>query len=327
MTLTPPSDTPSAPLTRRALREQERAAEAASSRRPLVRAAETAVVRPSAAQADVVTRTPAVSTAVVARAATPAGASAGPAAASRPVPRRPRWKAAVALSFAALLAAATSLSAIETSDSFAYAPEVQAAPAAQELLTASGTAASVWRDGYQATTPEELAAAKAAARAAEVAAKVASIGFRTASTYSNNPDSAVQWPFPVGVPISDGFGPRSSPGGIGSTNHKGVDFTPGQGKPISAVASGVVRLVNGSDNGGLGVYVVVDHVIDGQNVSSWYGHMLSGSPVVTEGQAVVVGQQLGSVGNTGTSTGAHLHLEIHLDETPVDPIAWLTAHN
>jgi murein DD-endopeptidase MepM/ murein hydrolase activator NlpD len=285
-------------------------------------AAETAVARPSAAQASVVTGTPAVSTAVVARAA-----SAVPTTASRAVPRRPRWKAAVALSFAALLAAATSLSAIETTDSFAYAPEVQAAPAAQELLTASGTAASVWRDGYQATTPEELAAAKAAARAAEVAAEVASIGFRTASTYSNNPDSAVQWPFPVGVPISDGFGPRSSPGGIGSTNHKGVDFTPGQGKPISAVASGVVRLVNGSDNGGLGVYVVVDHVIDGQNVSSWYGHMLSGSPVVTEGQAVVVGQQLGSVGNTGTSTGAHLHLEIHLDNTPVDPIAWLSAHN
>ncbi|MBF4574214.1 M23 family metallopeptidase [Herbiconiux sp. VKM Ac-1786] len=317
MTLTPPSDTPSAPLTRRALREQERAAEAASSRRSVVRAADPDVT----AAAPVVT-----AAAPVVRAAAPVLTAAAPAAATRPA-RAPRWKAAVALSFAALLAAATSLSAIETSDSFAYAPEVQAAPAAQELLTASGTGASVLRDGYQATTPEELAAAKAAARAAEVAAKVASIGFRTASTYTNNPDSAVQWPFPVGVPISDGFGPRSSPGGIGSTNHKGVDFTPGQGKPISAVASGVVRLVNGSDNGGLGVYVVVDHVIDGQNVSSWYGHMLSGSPVVTEGQAVVVGQQLGSVGNTGTSTGAHLHLEIHLDNTPVDPIAWLTAHN
>ncbi|MCS5716106.1 M23 family metallopeptidase [Herbiconiux sp. CPCC 205716] len=311
MTLTPPSDNPSAPLSRRALREQERAAEAAAKRRP------------APATSTAVTTTAVATTAVAATTV----AAARPAPAARRAPRKPRWQAVVAMSFAALLAAATSLSAIETSDSFAYTPEIEAAPAAQELLTSSGTAASVWRDGYGATTPEELAAAKAAARAAEVAAKVASIGFRTASTYTNNPDSAVQWPFPVGVPISDGFGPRSSPGGIGSTNHKGVDFTPGQGKPISAVASGVVRLVNGSDNGGLGVYVVVDHVIDGQNVSSWYGHMLSGSPVVSEGQAVVVGQQLGSVGNTGTSTGAHLHLEIHLDETPVDPIAWLTAHN
>ncbi|QJU54235.1 M23 family metallopeptidase [Herbiconiux sp. KACC 21604] len=251
----------------------------------------------------------------------------------RESPRTPRslpnWKGVAAFSFAALLAAATSLSAIggPTTSSFAEAPVTTELPASQELLTAAGTELSVTRDEFRATTPEELAAARAAEAARVAAAKAAAFGIRTASTYTNNTLSEIQWPFPVGVPISDGFGPRSSPGGIGSTNHKGVDFTPGQGTPIGAIASGVVSKVVRSDGGGLGVYVVVDHVIDGEEVSSWYGHMLTGSPTVSEGQAVVVGQQLGSVGNTGTSTGAHLHLEIHVGGSPVDPFAWLQAHN
>ncbi|MGD8195713.1 M23 family metallopeptidase [Herbiconiux sp. P18] len=265
--------------------------------------------------------------AVQARAARAPDEPARSAPVSARRPRPPRLRAAAALSFAALLAAATSLAAAEPATSFGAAPVTAEAPDAQQLLTASGDTPAVWRDGYDATTPEALSAARTAERVAAATAKAAAVGFRTASTFTNNPDSAVQWPFPVGVPISDGFGPRSSPGGIGSTNHKGVDFTPGQGKPINAVAAGVVRLVQSSDAGGLGVYVVIDHVIDGQNVSSWYGHMLSGSPLVTEGQAVLPGQAIGSVGNTGTSTGAHLHLEIHLDDTPVDPFAWLTAHN
>lgn len=295
----PPTNTPeSSPATRRELRELERAAEAR-------RARGKAVVRRDA----------------VTPGAAPAGASA-----AAPVPRvRPR--AIVGLAFAALLMAATSLSAMGPADSFASIPSAGPAPAPQELLTASVDGTAVLRDAYRATTPEELARARAAAAAAAAAEKAASIGFRTASTYVNDVTSAVQWPFPVGVPISDGFGPRSSPGGIGSTNHKGVDFTPGQGKPISAIAAGVVSKVQRSDGGGLGVYVVIDHVIDGQNVSSWYGHMLTGSPVVSEGQAVLPGQQIGSVGNTGTSTGAHMHLEIHVENTPVDPFAWLSAHN
>ncbi|WP_291045771.1 M23 family metallopeptidase [Herbiconiux sp.] len=148
-----------------------------------------------------------------------------------------------------------------------------------------------------------------------------------ADTFTNNPVAAVQWPFPVGVPISSGFGPHDSPGGIGSTDHKGVDFTPGEGTIIQSIADGVVREVVPNDNGGLGVHVIVDHVVDGQAVSSVYGHMLTGSIEVEEGQVIKVTQALGRVGNTGTSTGAHLHLEIRLDgTTPVDPFAWLEAN-
>jgi murein DD-endopeptidase MepM/ murein hydrolase activator NlpD len=185
--------------------------------------------------------------------------------------------------------------------------------AAQQLTTSPDVAGlGVARDGYGV---RDVAALRAA-------------GMRIADTFTNNPGRAVQWPFPVGVPISDGFGPRESPGGIGSTDHKGVDFTPGQGTSVQSVADGVVRTVVPSDGGGLGVYVVIDHVVDGQPVSSTYGHMLPGSTAVTEGQLVKVGQPVGRVGNTGTSTGAHLHLEIRLDGvTPVDPFAWLTHHN
>ncbi|GGI42792.1 hypothetical protein GCM10010988_40810 [Cnuibacter physcomitrellae] len=249
------------------------------------------------------------------------------AAASRPRPRprsrsaegkRHGARAATALAFAVALTAIPALSAAGLPTTHV---ETVAAPAAtlttpQDFAMGEASSAQVARDGYSVSAPKKPA----------LAASLPTVA-RTADTFTNNPDSAVQWPFPVGVPISDGFGPRESPGGIGSTNHKGVDFTPGQGSPISAIADGVVRLVQRSDQGGLGVYVVIDHVIDGQPVSSWYGHMLTGSPLVEEGQAVKVGQQIGSVGNTGVSTGAHTHLEVHVNNTPVDPYAFISARN
>ncbi|WP_157127245.1 M23 family metallopeptidase [Cnuibacter physcomitrellae] len=219
--------------------------------------------------------------------------------------------------FAAGLAVGTSLPASVFSasalDSGMTIADVAPGLEGQALTTAADAgAASVARDGYSVTDLKQVAAAS---------------GIRMANTFVNDPTSAVQWPFPVGVPISDGFGPRESPGGIGSTDHKGVDFTPGQGTAIGSIADGVVSTVVPYDGGGLGVYVMIDHVIDGQKVTSVYGHMLTGSIEVEVGQAVKVGQQIGRVGNTGTSTGAHLHLEIRLNgTTPVDPYAFLEAH-
>ena len=220
----------------------------------------------------------------------------------------------VAMLFAAGIAVATTMPASAFHAASAGAPETvlaDVAPlAAQELTTGTGSSgASILRDDYSV---RDVAALKAA-------------GLRVADTFTNNVTSAVQWPFPVGVPISDGFGPRESPGGIGSTDHKGVDFTPGQGSDIHVVADGVVSKVVRSDGGGLGVYVIVDHVVDGEEVSSVYGHMLTGSIEVETGQVLKVGEVIGRVGNTGTSTGAHLHLEIRLNgTTAVDPYAWLS---
>lgn len=146
------------------------------------------------------------------------------------------------------------------------------------------------------------------------------------TAYTNDPNGTIQWPFPVPVPIASGFGPRQVDGcGFCSTFHLGVDFTPGTGVAIQAIADGVVSKVE-FDAGGLGNNVTIDHNIHGQKVQSVYGHMLAGSIRVVVGQIVKVTDEVGQVGSSGASTGAHLHLEIHLNNTPVDPFAWLKAN-
>lgn len=130
---------------------------------------------------------------------------------------------------------------------------------------------------------------------------------------------SIRWPFPYSTSISDGFGPRD--GGF----HKGVDFTPGGGAPIYAIADGIATVVDD----GLGVYgthVIITHQIDGQRVTSLYAHMVTSSTPIVQGQVVEVGDFLGLVGDTGLSFGAHLHLEIHIDGVPVDPFIWLTIN-
>ncbi len=184
------------------------------------------------------------------------------------------------------------------------------ADAARDAAVASGqsyTAAAgaeaqpVGRDGYRVTSPEVAAA-------------------------SSGP--AIAWPFPSGAatPISSGFGSRQvADCSFCSTNHQGLDFTPGRGTPIHVVASGVVSRVD-QGSGALGYNVWVDHVIDGRPVTTVYAHMSAGSIAVAMGQRVTVSEVLGAVGSTGNSTGAHLHFEVHLAGTPVDPMPWLRAH-
>ena len=147
-----------------------------------------------------------------------------------------------------------------------------------------------------------------------------------ADTFTNDPNAAIQWPFLVGVPITSGFGARSVAGcSFCSTMHAGVDFAPGAGVPIRAVAAGVVTRVKARD-GGYGNDVWITHQIGSLRFVSVYGHMEDGSFAVATGQTVAAGTVLGRVGSTGNSTGPHLHLEIHVNGQPVDPLAWLRAH-
>lgn len=146
----------------------------------------------------------------------------------------------------------------------------------------------------------------------------------TADTFTNDPASAVQWPFTVGVPISSTFGYRTRPCPSCSNFHAGLDMTPGIGTPIQAIADGVVTTAT-EQGGAYGVYVVIRHEIDGQVVESVYAHMREGSLALTPGQTVRVGQLVGRVGNSGRSTGAHLHFEIRTGGEAVDPLAWLPA--
>ncbi len=138
--------------------------------------------------------------------------------------------------------------------------------------------------------------------------------------FVNDPNSAIQWPFAVGVPITYGYGMRSG------RMHEGVDFTPGAGSPIQAIADGVVR-VSTDSGGAYGVHVIIDHVIDGQLVSSHYAHMQYGSRQVEVGDKVTVATVLGRTGNTGRSYGAHTHFELLMNgTTAIDPIPWLRQH-
>ncbi|WP_322411464.1 peptidoglycan DD-metalloendopeptidase family protein [Microbacterium invictum] len=138
--------------------------------------------------------------------------------------------------------------------------------------------------------------------------------------YVNDPTAAIQWPFAVGVSISYGFGMRSG------KMHEGLDFVPGAGAPIQAIADGTVRIASES-GGAYGVHVIIDHVIDGQLISSHYAHMEYDSLQVVPGQQVTVGTVLGRTGNTGRSFGAHTHFELLMNgTTPIDPLPWLREH-
>jgi murein DD-endopeptidase MepM/ murein hydrolase activator NlpD len=140
-------------------------------------------------------------------------------------------------------------------------------------------------------------------------------------SYSTTGTGNIRWPFPSAVPISSGFGDRVAPCRYCSSNHRGLDFTPGNGAPIFAVADGVVTAAE--FGGGYGQYVYIEHEINGQTVLSVYAHMQRNSSPLRVGERVQVGDFIGLVGNTGTSTGPHLHLEIRINGEYVDPFAWL----
>ena len=120
-----------------------------------------------------------------------------------------------------------------------------------------------------------------------------------------------------GYAINSEFGHRHSPGGIGSRNHKGIDIAAPTGTPIYASMGGTVIASNYSSSYGNLVYI--DH---GNGVVTRYAHMNTQSPF-SVGQRVEQGQQIGAVGSTGNSTGPHLHFEIRVNGTAVDPMRYL----
>lgn len=227
-----------------------------------------------------------------------------------------RFASTVAMGFVALLAVATSvpsLSLLSPADVQAMAlSETQVSIDGQRVdITGGAATASVGREGYQAQTIEEYA------RAA---------GIRPEATFTNNPLGTIQWPFAVGVHIGDRFGYRNCAGC--SSNHRGQDFNPGDGAEIQSIADGVVS-VSTDAGGSLGVVTMIDHVIDGQTVTSVYAHMQYDTRRFEVGDTVEVGDVVGNTGNTGMSTGPHLHFEIRIggvSGTHVDPLEWLWAN-
>ena len=122
--------------------------------------------------------------------------------------------------------------------------------------------------------------------------------------------------WPVMGPITGPFGGRIDPFNGEGAFHSGVDISCSYGQPIIAPADGVVTYAN--FYAGYGRLIEIDH---GNNLSTRYGH-LSGF-AVTDGQSVRKGQVIGYVGMSGRSTGAHLHYEVRIHETPVNPHKYL----
>ncbi|KAF2416471.1 peptidase M23 [Microbacterium sp. B35-30] len=198
---------------------------------------------------------------------------------------------------------------------------------AQSFVAASdANATELSRGSYAATTAEEIEKRKAEEAAAERARQVA----KAAAAAATRSSSSV----PVNIALtSPGTGEVRWPilnftkgrGLWDSGYHQGVDLLSSCGTPLYAAAAGVVK-VSQESYGGYGVGVSIDHVIGGQQVNTLYGHMTYGSRQVSVGQSVAAGQLIGLVGSTGSSTACHLHFEVHINGSVVDPWAWLQAN-
>jgi murein DD-endopeptidase MepM/ murein hydrolase activator NlpD len=132
--------------------------------------------------------------------------------------------------------------------------------------------------------------------------------------------SGAQLLMPVdGVETSD-YGIRIDPVTGAERLHAGVDFAAPGGTPIWAAAAGTVIQAGWAD--GYGNFTCVSHgTYEGQGMSTCYAHQ--SEIQVGAGEAVDAGETIGLVGTTGNSTGNHLHFEVRLDGSPVDPLPWL----
>jgi len=141
----------------------------------------------------------------------------------------------------------------------------------------------------------------------EVEKKIAAQDARLVSTPSVAPVMGI---------ITDGFGRRKDPFTGRSAFHRGLDLSARRGTPVKAPADGIV--VFASRNGGMGRMVRLSH---GFGYMTVYGHL--SSILVKPGDRVHRGDKIGLVGNTGRSTGSHLHYEVHVDGKAVNPLYYI----
>ncbi|WP_029146166.1 M23 family metallopeptidase [Microbacterium luticocti] len=248
---------------------------------------------------------------------------------TRPAPAGARRSAGRRLAVVGVIAAlvgTVSIPAFAAAGSTPEARTIQQAAFddAQSVVVASeAKPAGLARSSYSATTADEIAKKKAEAAAAARArqASLASVQYSPVKIDLNmvGPGTgSIRWPLAKINHIGEGFGARGG-------EHQGVDLLTNGGTPIYAATSGTVN-VSQESFGGYGVCITIDTVIGGKRVSTLYGHMRYGSRQVVHGQKVQVGQVIGLVGSTGRSTANHLHFEVIINGSHVDPLAWLRAN-
>jgi murein DD-endopeptidase len=131
---------------------------------------------------------------------------------------------------------------------------------------------------------------------------------------------ALAWPVPPRTHVSSPFGWRSHPTLGRQQLHTGVDLSVAEGTVVQVTAAGIVR--RASEDGVNGKVVIIDH---GRGVSTAYCH--NSKLRVVEGQRVQAGDIISESGNTGRSTGPHLHYQLELAHTPMDPFLFKSAHS
>lgn len=163
-------------------------------------------------------------------------------------------------------------------------------------------------EGVQDSRAEFVAEADALAeQSAALADKIRAA--QSGSVSTGAPSSAgLIWP--VNGPVTSTFGPRWG------RMHEGIDIGVGSGTSVVAAATGTVIVAGWS--GGYGNLVVIDHH---NGIATAYGH--NSSVTVSVGQTVTQGQLIAYSGNTGHSTGPHVHFEVRLNGSPVDPLGYL----
>ena len=129
---------------------------------------------------------------------------------------------------------------------------------------------------------------------------------------------------PLGLPfpgvITSAFGHRENPfGGSAIETHKGLDIKGPFGAMVKAMAKGVVKF--SGLKGGFGNCIILKH---GNGFKTLYGHL--SKILVSPGQHIEIGQQIGNIGSTGRSTGPHLHYEIHRYGQKLNPETFLTLN-
>jgi murein DD-endopeptidase MepM/ murein hydrolase activator NlpD len=116
--------------------------------------------------------------------------------------------------------------------------------------------------------------------------------------------------------LTSGFGVRKSPIGGKVKMHEGLDIANHLGTPIRAPADGVVLFAE--VKAGYGQTVILDH---GYGLETWYGH--AKKILVTKGQKVRRGDVIAQIGNSGRSTGPHVHYEVRVNGYPVNPLSYI----
>jgi murein DD-endopeptidase MepM/ murein hydrolase activator NlpD len=158
------------------------------------------------------------------------------------------------------------------------------------------------------------------ARAAEGDMRVAAL-MQELETVNLMRFAADRLPFgePVrGARLTSDFGPRRDPKGRGRSMHEGVDLAGPPGTPIAATADGIVTYAGRQS--GYGIVVKIRHAFGFETV---YAHLNRAR--VKVGQRVARGDRIGDMGNTGRSTGTHVHYEVRIDDKPVNPLKFIEA--